>query len=169
MSEDHCVICMDPLEWTGFGACGHKEVRPAAWQRRQAHPLAVQGTAAPRPQHDRWPAKSARGRIHPPSPLPPPLAQACSRCVARLRFVLDDKRCMYCHQQLDEVFFTRYMGDFTARPGEFSKLRVSSAGALGRGFIPMAGLSPGVSAAHPPSWHQVQFERGEPDTTRVCR
>ncbi|GBF91964.1 hypothetical protein Rsub_04688 [Raphidocelis subcapitata] len=73
MSEDHCSICMDPLEWTGFGPCGHKE--------------------------------------------------ACSRCVARLRFVLQDKRCMYCHTAHDEVYFTRYMGDFTARPGDFESLK----------------------------------------------
>ncbi|KAI8465214.1 MAG: hypothetical protein J3K34DRAFT_525573 [Monoraphidium minutum] len=73
MSEDHCVICADTLEWTGFGACGHKE--------------------------------------------------ACSRCVARLRFVLEDKRCMYCHAPQGEVFFTRYMGDYTQRPDDFEALK----------------------------------------------
>ncbi|KIZ00810.1 LIM domain and RING finger protein, partial [Monoraphidium neglectum] len=72
MSEDHCVICADSLEWTGFGPCGHKE--------------------------------------------------ACSRCVARLRFVLEDKRCMYCQQPQDEVYFTRYMGDYTHRPADFAAL-----------------------------------------------
>lgn len=39
--------------------------------------------------------------------------QTCSKCVARLRFVLHDKRCAICQQESDVVFFTRYNGNFT--------------------------------------------------------
>lgn len=24
-TEDCCVVCADPMDWTGFGPCGHKE------------------------------------------------------------------------------------------------------------------------------------------------
>ena len=70
-----------------------------------------------------------RWRQHPAphiTPHCPPRAvpQACSRCVARLRFVLEDKRCMYCHAPQEVVFFTRYMGDYTARPESFDVLQV---------------------------------------------
>ena len=41
--------------------------------------------------------------------------EACSRCVARLRFVMQDKRCVVCQQPVPQVFFTRFMGDYTAR------------------------------------------------------
>jgi len=58
--------------------------------------------------------------------------------------VLEDKRCMYCHQQLDSVFFTRYMGDFTARPGDFGELQVRAA-ALYKG--PGGGRGCGVCRA----------------------
>lgn len=75
-SEDICVVCADPLDWTGFGPCGHKEV--------------------------------------------------CSRCVARLRFVLEDQRCVLCQQKNQVVYFTRFMGDYTARlmPDQFDDLKV---------------------------------------------
>ena len=75
-SEDVCVVCADPLDWTGFGACGHKE--------------------------------------------------ACSRCVARLRFVLDDARCVLCQTKNETVYFTRFMGDYTTRlaPDQFGGLKV---------------------------------------------
>lgn len=75
-TEDLCLVCTDSLDYTGFGACGHKD--------------------------------------------------ACSRCVARLRFVMEDTRCMLCKQDNPSVFFTRYMGDYThsLAPDEFSKLQV---------------------------------------------
>lgn len=131
MSEDHCSICMDPLEWTGFGPCGHKEVRAAggsAWQA--ARRCAARRDAGARQRacstSRSWPPAPARRPLtqHNPAPATHNPKQACSRCVARLRFVLEDKRCMYCHQDLDAVFFTRYMGDFTARPAGFDQLKV---------------------------------------------
>ena len=50
----------------------------------------------------------------------------CSRCVARLRFVLKDKRCVLCQQDTASVFFTRHMGDYTSRLSaeEFASLKV---------------------------------------------
>ncbi|CAD7698818.1 unnamed protein product, partial [Ostreobium quekettii] len=39
----------------------------------------------------------------------------CSKCVARLRFVLGDRRCAICQQEAERVFFTRYAGKFTER------------------------------------------------------
>ncbi len=73
---DCCLVCADPLEWTGLGPCGHKEI--------------------------------------------------CSRCVARMRFVLKDNNCVLCKQDCPTVFFTRFMGDYTARPGpaDFASLKV---------------------------------------------
>lgn len=67
--------------------------------------------------------------------------EACSRCVARVRFVMEDSRCMLCKQDSPAVFFTRYMGDYThsLAPSEFVKLQVC----------------PGVSSA-PPSSKQQQ-------------
>jgi hypothetical protein len=38
---------------------------------------------------------------------------ACVECVARLRFVMDDKRCVICQQQCPLVFATREQGDYT--------------------------------------------------------
>uniref|UniRef100_A0A383VLU4 RING-type E3 ubiquitin transferase n=1 Tax=Tetradesmus obliquus TaxID=3088 RepID=A0A383VLU4_TETOB len=48
----------------------------------------------------------------------------CSRCVARLRFVMEDSKCMICKQECPQVFFTRYMGDYTEglAPDEFQDL-----------------------------------------------
>ena len=43
---------------------------------------------------------------------------ACAECVARLRFVMDDKRCVICQQQCPRVFATRAMGDYTETIGE---------------------------------------------------
>ena len=60
-----CLVCTNPLEWTGIGPCGHNEI--------------------------------------------------CSRCVARMRFVLKDKNCVLCKQECPSVFFTRYAGDYTSR------------------------------------------------------
>lgn len=42
--------------------------------------------------------------------------ETCSRCVARLRSVLKDERCVYCQQALPAVFVTRFMGDYTQQP-----------------------------------------------------
>ena len=39
--------------------------------------------------------------------------ETCSRCVARLRFVLKDKRCVICQQQSPAVVATRNMGTYT--------------------------------------------------------
>lgn len=38
---------------------------------------------------------------------------ACVECVARLRFVMDDRRCVICQQTCQLVFATRAMGDYT--------------------------------------------------------
>jgi hypothetical protein len=75
-TEDVCLVCADPLDWTGFGTCGHKD--------------------------------------------------ACSRCVARLRFVLEDNKCVICREPSLAVFFTRFSGDYTARltPAQFALLPV---------------------------------------------
>lgn len=81
--SDCCLVCADPLEWTGVGVCGHKEI--------------------------------------------------CSRCVARMRFVLKDNNCVLCKQESPAVFFTRFMGDYTARvPAEDypAKLKVRCHGYL---------------------------------------
>jgi hypothetical protein len=37
----------------------------------------------------------------------------CSKCVSRLRTVLNDQRCAYCQQALPCVYVTRFMGDYT--------------------------------------------------------
>jgi hypothetical protein len=52
--------------------------------------------------------------------------EACSTCVARLRYVLNDNRCVLCQQDTPAVYFTRFMGDYTQRlgPEEFQNLRV---------------------------------------------
>ena len=42
---------------------------------------------------------------------------ACVECVARLRFVMDDARCVICQQQCPRVFATRAMGDYTETIG----------------------------------------------------
>eukprot|EP00890_Picochlorum_soloecismus_P004624 jgi/Picsp_1/5162/NSC_02525-R1_protein len=48
----------------------------------------------------------------------------CSKCVMRLRTVLNDDRCVYCQQPAQRVFVTRYAGDFTKilNSDEFLKL-----------------------------------------------
>ncbi len=77
MHDDLCIVCADPLEFTAFGSCGHKEV--------------------------------------------------CSKCVARMRFVLKDRGCVFCRQENAHVYFTRFMGDYTARlaPEDFDNLQVN--------------------------------------------
>ncbi len=52
--------------------------------------------------------------------------EVCSRCVARMRFVLKEPGCVFCRQESPAVFFTRFMGDYTKRvaPEEFAELQV---------------------------------------------
>lgn len=52
--------------------------------------------------------------------------EACSKCVTRLRFVLEDKRCVICQQPLPVVFATKFLGAYTkALAGqEFEGLQV---------------------------------------------
>ena len=75
-SEDICIVCAEPLAWTAYGPCGHRD--------------------------------------------------ACSKCVARLRSVLKDERCVYCQQPCGAVYVTRFMGDYTASvpAGDFGGLQV---------------------------------------------
>ncbi|XP_054819143.1 uncharacterized protein LOC129318416 [Prosopis cineraria] len=46
----------------------------------------------------------------------------CSTCVARLRFICDDRRCCICKTQCDRVFVTKALGDFTRMINDFSVL-----------------------------------------------
>lgn len=105
--DDCCLVCADPLEWTAFGPCGHKEV--------------------------------------------------CSRCVARMRFVLKDNGCVLCRQESKEVFFTKFMGDYTARlqPEQFAELQVRRVG-WGRGVRPEAGAALGGGSEQMPPWQCVR-------------
>lgn len=52
--------------------------------------------------------------------------EACSKCSARLRFVLNDKRCVICQVEHEAVFTTRSLGDFTdtLSPERFQQLKV---------------------------------------------
>ena len=61
--EEYCVVCAEPIQFTAYGPCGHKD--------------------------------------------------ACSKCIVRLRVVLEDKRCVICQQMHDSVFVTKNLGDFT--------------------------------------------------------
>ena len=42
---------------------------------------------------------------------------ACVECVARLRFVMDDRRCVICQQQCPRMFATRHVGAYTETLG----------------------------------------------------
>ncbi|KAI9082663.1 hypothetical protein K1719_035532 [Acacia pycnantha] len=48
--------------------------------------------------------------------------EVCSTCVARLRFICDDRRCCICKTQCDRVFVTKALGDFTRVISNFSGL-----------------------------------------------
>ena len=74
--EDICIVCAEPLAFTAFGPCGHKD--------------------------------------------------ACSKCVLRLRGVLQDPRCLNCQVPCEAVFIKRYQGDYTEQAGEFAGLAVRS-------------------------------------------
>lgn len=52
--------------------------------------------------------------------------ETCSRCVSRLRHVMKDRRCVICQQDVQQLYFTRFMGDYTARvaPELFAGLQV---------------------------------------------
>ena len=81
--EDLCIVCAEPLHFTAYGPCGHKET--------------------------------------------------CSKCVSRLRSVIKDQRCALCQQQVEAVFVTRFMGDYTATVAadDFPKLPVRTPGGGG--------------------------------------
>ena len=42
---------------------------------------------------------------------------ACVECVARLRFVMEDRRCVICQVPCERVFATRHMGEYTETIG----------------------------------------------------
>ncbi|XP_072978448.1 uncharacterized protein [Typha angustifolia] len=46
--------------------------------------------------------------------------EVCSTCVARLRFVLDDRRCCICKTECPTVFVTKALGDYTRVISDFS-------------------------------------------------
>ena len=52
--------------------------------------------------------------------------ETCSKCVARLRFVLDDTRCVVCQQSDSAVVVTRYAGEYTNKlpASDFATLKV---------------------------------------------
>ncbi|XP_027349925.1 E3 ubiquitin-protein ligase ZNF598 isoform X2 [Abrus precatorius] len=48
----------------------------------------------------------------------------CSTCVARLRFICDDRRCCICKTECNIVFVTKALGDYTRMINDFSALPV---------------------------------------------
>lgn len=46
----------------------------------------------------------------------------CSTCVARLRFICDDRRCCICKTEANVVFVTKALGDYTRMISDFSIL-----------------------------------------------
>lgn len=46
----------------------------------------------------------------------------CSTCVARLRFICDDRRCCICKTEANVVFVTKALGDYTRMISDFSVL-----------------------------------------------
>ncbi|CAN1292859.1 E3 ubiquitin-protein ligase ZNF598 [Linum perenne] len=46
----------------------------------------------------------------------------CSTCVARLRFIIQDRRCCICKTESDVVFVTKALGDYTRMINDFSVL-----------------------------------------------
>ncbi|KAI8522516.1 hypothetical protein RHMOL_Rhmol13G0003000 [Rhododendron molle] len=48
--------------------------------------------------------------------------EVCSTCVARLRFICDDRRCCICKSESDSVFVTKALGDYTTIISDFSVL-----------------------------------------------
>ncbi|KAK7337574.1 hypothetical protein VNO77_18156 [Canavalia gladiata] len=50
--------------------------------------------------------------------------EVCSTCVARLRFICDDRRCCICKTECNLVFVTKALGDYTRMINDFSALPV---------------------------------------------
>ncbi|RDX94300.1 hypothetical protein CR513_23324 [Mucuna pruriens] len=48
--------------------------------------------------------------------------EVCSTCVARLRFICDDRRCCICKTECNVVFVTKALGDYTRMINDFSAL-----------------------------------------------
>lgn len=48
--------------------------------------------------------------------------EVCSTCVARLRFICDDRRCCICKSDCNVVFVTKALGDYTRMVNDFSTL-----------------------------------------------
>uniref|UniRef100_A0A5B7A2M4 RING-type E3 ubiquitin transferase n=1 Tax=Davidia involucrata TaxID=16924 RepID=A0A5B7A2M4_DAVIN len=48
--------------------------------------------------------------------------EVCSTCVARLRFICDDRRCCICKTENNVVFVTKALGDYTRMINDFSVL-----------------------------------------------
>ncbi|KAL2661079.1 hypothetical protein GLYMA_03G222900v4 [Glycine max] len=48
--------------------------------------------------------------------------EVCSTCVARLRFICDDRRCCICKTECNLVFVTKALGDYTRMINDFSTL-----------------------------------------------
>ncbi|KAK7284535.1 hypothetical protein RJT34_19282 [Clitoria ternatea] len=48
--------------------------------------------------------------------------EVCSTCVARLRFICDDRRCCICKTECNLVFVTKALGDYTKMINDFSTL-----------------------------------------------
>ncbi|XP_059659253.1 E3 ubiquitin-protein ligase hel2-like [Cornus florida] len=46
--------------------------------------------------------------------------EVCSTCVARLRFICDDRRCCICKTDCNIVFITKALGDYTRMINDFS-------------------------------------------------
>ncbi|KAK6915712.1 hypothetical protein RJ641_020829, partial [Dillenia turbinata] len=48
--------------------------------------------------------------------------EVCSTCVARLRFICDDRRCCLCKSESNYIFVTKALGDYTRMINDFSVL-----------------------------------------------
>lgn len=46
--------------------------------------------------------------------------EVCSTCVSRLRLICEDRRCCICKTELDVVFVTKALGDYTTTISDFS-------------------------------------------------
>ncbi|KAM7275807.1 hypothetical protein ACFE04_017673 [Oxalis oulophora] len=46
--------------------------------------------------------------------------EVCSTCVARLRFICDDRKCCICKTESDKVFVTKALGDYTRMINDFT-------------------------------------------------
>ncbi|KAL5700681.1 RING-type E3 ubiquitin transferase [Ranunculus cassubicifolius] len=49
--------------------------------------------------------------------------EVCSTCVARLRFICEDRRCCICKTESDVIFVTKAAGDYTTTISDFSILK----------------------------------------------